>query len=171
VVSHLQAIVLLLFNTVNSLTCSEIGSATRMPEADLHRTLQSLALHRTVKPLLKEPKGREVNESDVFAFNKGFVHKLYHITVSQISAKEQRDEEAGVEQRVFEDRQHEVDAAIVRIMKAQKRLSHQQLLTEVFKTVSFPVQAPDIKKRIESLIEREYLERDPEQAAFYNYLA
>jgi cullin-4 len=30
---------------------------------------------------------------------------------------------------------------------------------------------PDIKKRIESLIDREYLERDPGSSSVYRYLA
>eukprot|EP00972_Heterocapsa_arctica_P011017 1614893-Heterocapsa_arctica.AAC.1 len=47
VVSQLQAIVLLLFNAADVLTCAEIAQATRMPAADLHRRLQSLALHKT----------------------------------------------------------------------------------------------------------------------------
>lgn len=172
VVSHLQALVLLLFNGATALACRDIAAATRVPAADLHRTLQSLALHKTVKLLLKEPKGREVSDGDVFTFNAGFTHKMYHITVSQISAKEHREEEeAGVERRVFEDRQHEVDAAIVRIMKAKKSLTHQELLAQVFAAVSFPAQAADVKRRVESLIEREYLERDPDRPAAYFYLA
>jgi len=171
VVSHFQALVLLLFNTATSLTCSEIEAATRIPMADLHRTLQSLALHKYVKLILKEPKAREVNDGDVFTYNAGFSHKMYRIIVTSISPKEQQEEEMGVEQRVFEDRQHEVDAAVVRIMKVKKSLSHQQLLAEVFRTVSFPVKAADVKKRIESLIEREYLERDGERSSTYTYLA
>ncbi len=35
----------------------------------------------------------------------------------------------------------------------------------------FPAQNSDIKKRIEALIEREFLERDPEDVTFYKYLA
>ena len=35
----------------------------------------------------------------------------------------------------------------------------------------FPCAAPDIKRRIETLIEREYLERDREDNGVYNYLA
>jgi cullin 4 len=34
-----------------------------------------------------------------------------------------------------------------------------------------PVQASDLKKRIESLIDREYLERDAANVNTYNYLA
>jgi cullin-4 len=64
-----------------------------------------------------------------------------------------------------------MDAALVRIMKSRKSLTHQQLLTEVFSQLRFSAKAADVKKRIESLIDREYLERDETDAALYRYLA
>lgn len=90
----------------------------------------------------------------------------------------------------------QVDAAIVRIMKTRKVLSHTLLITELFQQVmqstdgaipvsvieltmpyirhwqlKFPVKPADLKKRIESLIDREYLERDRNNPQIYNYLA
>ena len=54
------------------------------------------------------------------------------------------------------------DAIVVRIMKARKVLSHTELLKDTMtQTTLFKNQPKDIKKRIESLIERDYLERDP----------
>lgn len=64
-----------------------------------------------------------------------------------------------------------VDAAVVRVMKARKSLAHTLLISELFKLLKFPVTPSDLKKRIESLIEREYLERDKDQPNVYNYLA
>eukprot|EP00429_Kryptoperidinium_foliaceum_P067635 CAMPEP_0176070262 /NCGR_PEP_ID=MMETSP0120_2-20121206/35086_1 /TAXON_ID=160619 /ORGANISM="Kryptoperidinium foliaceum, Strain CCMP 1326" /LENGTH=749 /DNA_ID=CAMNT_0017403905 /DNA_START=42 /DNA_END=2291 /DNA_ORIENTATION=+ len=171
VVSALQALVLLRFNTCDRLTVEAICQATGIDTADLHRTLQSLALHKTIKVLLKESKGREILPEDVFLVNSSFSHKHYRIVVPQISAKDPQEEEALTEQRLFEDRQHEVDAVIVRTMKAAKILSHQRLVSDVFSAVAFPIQASDVKKRIESLIEREYLERDAKKPATYKYLA
>ena len=57
-------------------------------------------------------------------------------------------------------------------MKARKTLAHQQLVGEVFSQLSlFRPDGKVIKKRIEALIEREYLERDPDQPNTYKYLA
>jgi cullin-4 len=56
---------------------------------------------------------------------------------------------------VFADRAFAVDAAIVRVMKARKKLAHNQLITALFEQLKFPVKPADLKKRIENLIERE----------------
>lgn len=64
-----------------------------------------------------------------------------------------------------------MDAAIVRIMKTRKELSHQQLVAELLAQLRFPVKPADIKKRIESLLEREFLERDSDDPNIYRYLA
>lgn len=64
-----------------------------------------------------------------------------------------------------------MDAAIVRIMKARKSLAHTLLMSELFSQLKFPAAPVDLKKRIESLIERDYLERDPNQPGMYRYLA
>jgi len=54
-------------------------------------------------------------------------------------------------------------------MKARKTLRHQQLQMEVLSQVAFFKPNPRvIKKRIEGLIEREYLERSAEDSQVYN---
>ena len=75
--------------------------------------------------------------------------------------------------KVFEDRQYAIDAAIVRIMKARKRMGHGELMSEVIGVFGgrFPVKMTDIKKRIGTLIDREYMERDKENSQIYNYQA
>lgn len=72
-----------------------------------------------------------------------------------------------------EDRRHMVEATIVKVMKTRRRIEHNALLTESTKILinKFKPDPTLIKKRIESLIEREYLERDPEDRRFYKYIA
>jgi cullin-4 len=55
---------------------------------------------------------------------------------------------------VAQDREYQIDVAVVRIMKMRKTLGHQALLTELFQQLRFPAKSVDLKKRIESLIER-----------------
>jgi len=74
---------------------------------------------------------------------------------------------------VDEDRKPQVEAAIVRIMKSRKVLEHNQLISEVTQQLRarFLPDPNTIKKRIESLIEREFLERDKTDWRTYKYLA
>lgn len=66
-----------------------------------------------------------------------------------------------------------VEAAIVRIMKTRKQMQHNQLIAEVTRQMSGRFTPPPqlIKLRIESLIEREYLQRSAADRRLYNYLA
>lgn len=40
---------------------------------------------------------------------------------------------------MYQDRQYQIDAAVVRIMKMRKTLSHNLLISELYKQLSFPV--------------------------------
>uniref|UniRef100_A0A8C9F2M3 Cullin-4B n=1 Tax=Pavo cristatus TaxID=9049 RepID=A0A8C9F2M3_PAVCR len=74
-------------------------------------------------------------------------------------------------ERVFQDRQYQIDAAIVRIMKMRKTLGHNLLVSELYNQLKFPVKPGDLKKRIESLIDRDYMERDKDNPNQYHYVA
>eukprot|EP00918_Siedleckia_nematoides_P005276 GHVU01011641.1.p1 GENE.GHVU01011641.1~~GHVU01011641.1.p1 ORF type:complete len:650 (+),score=150.27 GHVU01011641.1:51-2000(+) len=71
-------------------------------------------------------------------------------------------EEPSCKQKIDKDRDTVLDAAIVRIMKADHELNHEALLDRVRRLVhSFRPEAQHVKRRIESLLEREYLLRQP----------
>jgi cullin 4 len=168
--SLFQTVVLLCFNSAVEVSFKDIKEQTRIEDGELRRTLQSLACGK-VRVLQKSPKGKDVGDDDVFHFHAGFTNQLYRIKINSIQMKETKQENEDTHERVFRDRQYQVDAAIVRIMKSRKTLSHQLLMTQIFEQIKFPAKAADIKRRIESLIDREYLERDPANAQMYNYLA
>uniref|UniRef100_A0AAY4DG93 Cullin family profile domain-containing protein n=1 Tax=Denticeps clupeoides TaxID=299321 RepID=A0AAY4DG93_9TELE len=169
-VSLFQTLVLLMFNEGEEFSLEEIKLATGIEDSELRRTLQSLACGKA-RVLTKAPKSKEIEDGDKFSCNDDFKHKLFRIKINQIQMKETVEEQASTTERVFQDRQYQIDAAIVRIMKMRKTLSHNLLLSEVYNQLKFPVKPADLKKRIESLIDRDYMERDKENPNQYNYVA
>jgi len=169
-VSLFQTLCLLLFNEGDEFTYEEIRNATGIEDGELRRTLQSLACGKA-RVLNKVPKGKDIDDGDRLSYNGDFKHKLYRIKINQIQMKETTEENVTTTERVFQDRQYQVDAAIVRIMKMRKTLSHNLLISELYNQLKFPVKPADLKKRIESLIDRDYMERDKENPNQYHYVA
>merc|ERR1712232_40532 len=141
-------------------------------------------------------KGKAIsNDDDTFTFNADYTSKLKRVKIPLVSMKETSVSSGtgagggpggkassgnannlsgtSIPAPVEEDRRHLVEAAIVRIMKARKALHHNDLIAEVTKQLSVRfVPSPQfIKKRIESLIEREYLERAQDDRRVYVYMA
>ncbi|KAK5652500.1 hypothetical protein OQA88_10405 [Cercophora sp. LCS_1] len=176
-VSAHQAVVLVLFNEVEGkggptdgvLSYEQIAQSTGMPGPELQRTLQSLACGK-VRVLTKHPKGRDVNTTDTFTVNRAFTDPKFRVKINQIQLKETKEENQETHKRVAADRQFETQAAIVRIMKSRKIMTHGQLVAEVINQTKSrgAVDAGDIKTNIEKLIEKDYLERE---GGSYTYLA
>ncbi|KAF9402557.1 Cullin-3 [Mortierella sp. AD011] len=175
-VSTMAAVVLLLFNNVpegESLSYTAIEQETGLPTENLKRTLQSVACGK-FKILIKEPKSRDISDTDSFRFNSAFTEKLSRIKIQTIASKVETATELKETQEKVEDaRNHMAEAAIVRVMKSRKSLDHNNLITEVISQLQgrFNPAPSMIKKRIEALIDREYLERAPGNRTMYNYLA
>lgn len=178
-VSTYGMIVLMLFNDLandESLSFEEIQLKTNIPIPDLTKTLTSLSVPPKFRVLAKEPLTKSVKPTDKFSFNAQFVSKQIKIrvpVVSSTSRVEGTEERKETERKNDQTRAHVVDAAIVRIMKQRKELSHTQLTTEVISQLSgrFKPEISLIKKRIEDLLAREYLERMEGDTAAYRYLA
>jgi len=165
--------ILLQFNDSDTRTYADIAQATEIPGPELKRALQSLACAK-FKILNKEPKGRDVDEGDVFAFNADFSAKHLKFKVGTVTAsKENEVEKQETRAKVDEDRKPQIDAALVRVMKSRKEMEHNALIAEVTGQLQarFMPHPNVIKKRIESLIEREFLERDKDNWRKYRYLA
>jgi len=85
--------------------------------------------------------------------------------------KETKEENKETHERVRADRQLETQAAIVRIMKAEKHITHTQLVTRVIEATKKRgvLSIAEIKKQIDKLIEKDYIERTEGNA--YDYVA
>ncbi|TMW93419.1 hypothetical protein EJD97_011726 [Solanum chilense] len=173
-VSTYQMCVLMLFNNADRLMYKEIEQATEIPSSDLKRCLQSLACVKGKNVLRKEPMSKDIGEDDAFFVNDKFTSKFYKVKIGTVVAqKESEPEKQETRQRVEEDRKPQIEAAIVRIMKSRKVLDHNNIIAEVTKQLQsrFLANPGEIKKRIESLIERDFLERDNADRRLYRYLA
>uniref|UniRef100_A0A0E0K582 Cullin family profile domain-containing protein n=1 Tax=Oryza punctata TaxID=4537 RepID=A0A0E0K582_ORYPU len=173
-VSTYQMCVLMLFNSTDGLTYKDIEQDTAIPASDLKRCLQSLACVKGKNVLRKEPMSKDISEDDTFYFNDKFTSKLVKVKIGTVVAqKESEPEKQETRQRVEEDRKPQIEAAIVRIMKSRRVLDHNSIVAEVTKQLQarFMPNPVVIKKRIESLIEREFLERDKADRKLYRYLA
>lgn len=167
-ITTLQTATLLAFNGAgNELqTFPELKQKLGVEDEVLKRLLHSLSCGK-YKVLAKKPKGRSIKTTDKFLFNKKFSCPMKRIRIPMASLEASHDK-----RRVEEDRSIAIEAAIVRIMKARKVLQHQQLVTEVLSQLAFFKPNPKVvKRRIEHLIDREYLERDPDTPNMYRYLA
>ncbi|KAI4253296.1 MAG: hypothetical protein L6R42_007639 [Xanthoria sp. 1 TBL-2021] len=164
VVSSLQAVVLLLFSNPsnnNELSYVQIQAETGLDDIQLKRTLQSLACGQ-YRVLKKNPKGKEVNTDDSFSVNPNFSHPKYRIKINNIQAQETKEENKETHERVAADRHFETQAAIVRIMKGRKTITHANLVVEVINATKSRgvLDQADIKSNIERLIDKEYMERE-----------
>jgi cullin 4 len=170
-VSTVQAAVLMIFNEeTKGLTFLQIKDQTGIEDAELRRTLQSLSLGQ-YRVLRKVRAGKEVEDTDVFHFNENFEAGLVRIKINQIQIKESEQEIDATHDRVLQDRQYQVDAAIVRIMKSRKSIQRQVLFGELAQQLRFSVTTEMVNKRLGSLIERDYLEVDETDSTRLTYLA
>jgi cullin-4 len=173
-------------------TYKELKEKTNIPDVELKRTLQSLYGGK-YRVLLKTPMSKDIDEAkDAFKFNFNLQEKLVRLKISAIQSSTQasgkkrgaggenggdhpttmeEDENEAVRESVRADRFHQIDAMIVRILKTRKKLPHPELINEVVAKLQFPVDNQDLKKRIESLIDREYVERDKDDRDVYHYVA
>ncbi|CAF1119298.1 unnamed protein product [Adineta ricciae] len=176
-VSTYQMAILLLFNTVDSMTVEAMLDATQIEKQLFLQVLVTLLKSKVLKcPHLRsngEIKERDIADDFCIDIDLGFKNNMIRFSLHQpIRSIEQADAEATT-QSIEEDRKMVIQAAIVRIMKARKDLQHSILIQETISQLvsRFIPKIPLIKKCIDILIEKEYLERDTKDRNQYRYLA
>eukprot|EP00834_Sanchytrium_tribonematis_P003766 NODE_157_length_15108_cov_0.423079.p14 type:complete len:114 gc:universal NODE_157_length_15108_cov_0.423079:7590-7249(-) len=111
------------------------------------------------------------DSTEVYSLNLNFTHKLVRISLANMALKETVKEDAETKAKVFQDRQHQVEAVIVRLMKSRKCISHDDLFNQTILDLKFPLDNTLFKTRINNLIERDYLVRDTSDMNLYKYVA
>ncbi|KAJ7919438.1 ubiquitin-protein ligase [Mycena leptocephala] len=172
--SAYQAAVLLQYNRNDTLTLQELQEATKISTEILG---QVLALLVKAKVLVNEEKDQyDLNPVEGKCWTRrdaGFKSKKIRVNLNLPIKAEVKAESSDVLKAVDEDRKYVIQATIVRIMKARKTMKNQALIQEVISQISqrFAPKIPDIKKAIETLLEKEYIERVDGSKDTFAYVA
>ncbi|CED85187.1 Cullins [Phaffia rhodozyma] len=164
--SMYQMAILVQFNSADAFTYKELATATSLNEGTLKGVLGSLVKAKVLNLILED-------DEESYELNYNFKSKKIRVQLNQPIKAEQKAESAQLMKDVDEDRKYLIQATIVRIMKSRKTMKHNTLVNEVTQQVStrFQPNVVMIKKQIEGLVEKEYLERQEGQRDTYNYLA
>jgi cullin 2 len=111
----------------------------------------------------------------ILSLNLTYSNKRTKFKITAVAQKEvqQQQEAEQTHASVDEDRKLYLQAAIVRIMKARKIIKHNPLIQEVIQQSKnrFTPSVTMIKKCIEALMEKQYLERTSNTTDEYSYVA
>jgi len=168
--SAAQAIILLLFNETDSMSMDVLLQETRIPEAETRRAIDGL-VHVGVLSFgdggfvsvghqpIPNPAGSVLVANEYQFRRVPEMNRNHGTSHASVSEAERMQTEASV----MEDRQHQLDALIVRTMKRLRHASARTLVREIQDVIAYFSQL-EIVKRIESLVDREFLEKDGDEA-------
>ncbi|KAL0222822.1 hypothetical protein P9112_002212 [Eukaryota sp. TZLM1-RC] len=173
--SLFQALVLLCFtHERHILSGAQITDLTGIPRDDVVDVLYSLCKDNRL--LVRRPSDKDNknhwSEMDEFMVNSKFVSKYVRIILRQDTQRIKAKEHHKVSDQVEKDRNQLIDAAVVRIMKSNQVVSFHDLVEKVQSDlrVHFSPSSNLLKQRIESLIERDFLERT-DRTDVFKYVA
>jgi cullin 1 len=160
-VSTYQMTILLCYNNQTNFSFEELLGITGMS-----RDLLEPNLHLLLKAKILIHEGS-------YLLNSNFKSKKLRINLNVAVKSESKTETNETLKTVEKDRELVIQAAIVRIMKTRKVLKHVQLMQEVITQVQgrFQPSVQQIKKSIDVLLEKEYIERVEGQKDMFSYVA
>lgn len=152
--------VLILFNSMPEISIKEIESILKMSSKRLNVILKKLEMRKMI----------QINGTKV-CLNEEFQSKNTRINFKEESVST-KQEDKSIQKSVNLNRNFEIEACIVRIMKSKKIYSHKELVIETTKQLLpyFQVQPMDIRKRIDDLINRDFISRSEDQKDVYIYM-
>ncbi|KAL6719938.1 ubiquitin ligase (cullin) of SCF [Lecanora helva] len=157
-VSTFQMAILLLFNDSDTVTYEDAQKATALSPEWLD---PSLNVFVKAKVLIPTPDNGKAEPGTSYALNYNFKSKKIKVNLNITVKSEAKQEVEDTHKTIEEDRKLLTQSAIVRIMKSRKKMKHVVLVQETISQIKsrFTPKVQDIKKSIDQLIEKEYLER------------
>ncbi|KAF2089749.1 Cullin-domain-containing protein [Saccharata proteae CBS 121410] len=157
-VSTYQMALLLLFNENETITYEEMEQSSRLAKETLD---PSIAVFVKAKVVVAIPEGAKPEPGTSYTLNTNLKSKKMKMNLNIGIKSEQKAEAEDTHKTIEEDRKLLIQSAIVRIMKSRKKMKHQMLLSETISQIKnrFTPKVADLKKCIDILLEKEYLER------------
>ena len=162
---------LLMFNENQVLTYQQFLQMTQIPPHELHQHLIPLIKQ---KILIKTPSNPSFLAEDAMQVNLEFRSNMYRNKIQVLNSKAKKETDTKkVQGKVEDDRRYAIEAAMIKVMKARRKTDYQNLLTETTRLLAprFNPEPQQIKQRLESLIERGYIERSEEDKRVFKYVA
>ncbi|KNC49033.1 Cullin-2 [Thecamonas trahens ATCC 50062] len=155
------------------------AEAKAKTEAKTEAETDDAAASSSAKPSKgKKGKGKKrapikLNSSTKLEVNLNFSNKRIRVKVLSSLIRDSTEERAATVRGVSEERMFFLQAAVVRLMKARKKMAHSVLVGEVCEIAAarFKPRVALIKKAIEQLIDKGYLARVQGEKGMYEYLA
>ncbi|GET89085.1 cullin-like protein-like protein [Leishmania tarentolae] len=169
-VCGIQVLILLCFNSSPVCTPQQIAERCHVSFTSLQRYLPPLIRSR----ILIRKSGKAILQmDDELMVNDDFVCRARRMRIPVSLARVSVCESEHISKQVEEDRKPAIDGALVRIMKGRRSLDHAELILECQQQLSsrFSPDVKLIKQRVEELIRREYISRDPRSKGLYHYVA
>ena len=164
------------------MTAQSLATATKLDvQKGLKPHIQSMYVSKAFPVLVRvsgsgeqKESDRNISDADIFAINDAFMCKMRKFKLPGLSSGSGGSgsgmpTDADIDQL----RKVQIDACIVRVMKARRVLTFNELTQLVIDQLSklFQAQPRHIKLRIEDLITRAYLKRDENEPSTFHYLA
>lgn len=116
---------------------------------------------------------RELTETDKFFLKDSINSSVLRVAFAVESRKKTTKKENEINKYVRKKREFMLDAAMVRVMKARNVIKWAQFQTEVLKLVQkeWSPSPKEMKKRLGSLMERDFIKRSEEDENLLQYIA
>ncbi|CCK70086.1 cullin CUL3 KNAG_0D03390 [Huiozyma naganishii CBS 8797] len=171
--SFYAGLIFLAFEEQDELTTEKLQQLTNLPEQELVKQLVTLAVAPRYRILLKEPNTKTIRMTDTFRVNERYTAATKSVRIQTVispntisNAVQDKNSQLDKERTIV------TNAAIVRILKPSRQMIFDDLFDQAKKLVEqrFTLTKQTFKRSIDHLIDKEYVQRDPNDHEVYHYI-
>ena len=132
--SSYQMLLLLLFNDHEVLTYQQILQITQIPVQELHMHLIPLI---KCKLIVKNPAANSFSAEDEMRVNMDYKSNLFRNKLPVMVSKATKENDSiKVQGKVEDDRRYTIEASIIKVMKARRKIEYVNLVSETSRILS-----------------------------------